>query len=312
MVFLAVALLASAASSQGTELVVERILPDVMGPWRVRATKDAVYVLSRRDNSILDFDRTLRLRSRVGRAGREAGEFRRAEDFDVASDGTLWVADSGNQRISGFRADGTHFQSFECSNPTGIVALSDGLLGVVQATAGPLLSIYKRDGSKVGDLTGAIPVSGATKQQTAHFNQPEVQELETGELVLASRLLVPPTVRIAKRDSTMVRELSLPLDPLADLLEQAKTRQATLIREGGFGGRSVINAIDIQPGTGDLWIAMGTSVLFRYSLKERAVSLVRVRDTEGRALGLLDFDFLSEKEVVGVAGAFCVRGLIGG
>ena len=138
------------------------------------------------------FDRQLELVRRLGRIGQKPGELYNPTDFDLAPDGTVWIAERGNNRVSSFTIEGQYLKSFPTEAPVSVAALRDGTIAVVELFSKPLVKVFQTDGSLVREFTGFVPVEGASERQTDYFNRARIQELPDGDIALAYRYLIPP------------------------------------------------------------------------------------------------------------------------
>jgi DNA-binding beta-propeller fold protein YncE len=109
-------------------------------PWGIAVGKDnKVYVADRDNHRIQVFDANGNYLSKFGTQGSFDGQFQSPHGLAVLPDGKVAVADHGNGRIQMFSADGIYHSKFNfmdgarnrwAANPTRLVALSDGLLGI--------------------------------------------------------------------------------------------------------------------------------------------------------------------------------------
>jgi DNA-binding beta-propeller fold protein YncE len=109
-------------------------------PWGIAVGKDnKVYVADRDNHRIQVFDANGNYLSKFGTQGSFDGQFQSPHGLAVLPDGKVAVADHGNGRIQIFSGDGNYLSKFnfmdgvawrDQANPTRLVALSDGLLGI--------------------------------------------------------------------------------------------------------------------------------------------------------------------------------------
>src|SRR5262245_33162524 len=253
------------ASQKATTRITIQVLPRHLcpGPRAVRSVAGEFYVLSGSDHTVLMYDGNWELKRRIGRIGNGPGELLRPSSVDVAPDGTLWVADEGNNRVSRFSKDGSHLSSFASVRPQHVRYFSDGTVAVVEAFAEPLVKFYTVSGELVGTLTGLIPVAGASPKQTPYLNRSAILELQEGIAALAFRYLVPARVRTVRRDGSIVDEIVLPEGPIKALLTEAADRQKVIVEGERYGGRHVLNDIELSPSQEELGIVPGPPGLFK-------------------------------------------------
>lgn len=287
---------------------VERMKQPVMNPMKIRAQRDKTYVLARRDHAVAVLDADFALILRIGRIGQGPGELYNPEDFDVASDGSVWVADTGNSRLSQFRDDGTYVRSFVAPRPTVVRVLADSSLAVVEADEQSLVSIYSQSGDLLYKIGEVLAAPGASARQSAYLQRSALAELPEGILLAAPRFWIPPMVLTFSRRE--VKETwALPTDGLEALLTRASERNNDAIKRGIFGGTVVINDIGVRPEKGTVWIAPGAEGVFERSL-DGSFNRIEVVDSSGVRYGFQAFTFRSAHEIIGVSGPFVVRGRV--
>ena len=79
----------------------------LLHPRVLRAGGDMLYVLDIGRSAVEAFDRDGRLLWLVGRRGSGPGEFRNVSSMEVGPEGTLWLLDRANARLTGVRRDGS-------------------------------------------------------------------------------------------------------------------------------------------------------------------------------------------------------------
>jgi hypothetical protein len=128
---------------------------------------DRVWVLDTGRKAALGFDGSGTGPEVVGKPGRGPGELGMATAFDVDDSGTLWIADTGNGKVAGFR-NGEVVSEFQVDHaPLGIVAVSDSVLWVTGDLMRSLLIRYDTAGNRLG----AVGVPEDTGRSALRSNQ---------------------------------------------------------------------------------------------------------------------------------------------
>ena len=301
-----------------TRITIVGVFPEAMRPVRIRTRPAGIFVLSGRrlridksggqERSVLLYDRSLKLTKRVVNLGNGAEQIDRPTDFDVASDGTLWIADQDKNRLGTFDQSGKLLRWIAADSPMRVVALSDGRVAAVGAFAKPLFTVYTSDGRVVGEAAGLTAVGGATERQQYYFNRPAIAALQDGNVAAVPIFVLSPSLKIYAPSGDGLASVPLPLDGLAELLREATEEQQRQIATHGLGGRHVVNDIAVHPNTGDVWIALGAPGLLRYSRSSKTfvrMDLVGVDRTEGYGLQTIE---LGDRELFGTIGQISVKG----
>jgi len=87
-------------------------LKGLQGPEGVTVARDGRVIVSNTRGAMLSVFRDGRLERTVGGRGSRDGEFSNPHDVEAAADGSLYVVDSGNDRVQVFDADFRHRASF--------------------------------------------------------------------------------------------------------------------------------------------------------------------------------------------------------
>jgi DNA-binding beta-propeller fold protein YncE len=159
-------------------------------------------------------------------------------DIAIAEDGTLWVTDTGNQRVLHFSADGQPLDAGGTPNgltgfsePVGVTFDQDGNLLVASAWSG----IIKRLDAQGGEA-GSIPVGWTSREV---LDKPYLTVLADGRIVAA----VPETGELVLFDVDGTRIGAW--QPLA----QSKPVGVAALPDGGFAFSDVMrNEVQIVPG----------------------------------------------------------------
>lgn len=96
----------------GAQATLTGVLKGLAGPEGIAVTADGRVVVSNARGATLSVFRADTLERTVGARGAREGEFDNPHDVEVAADGSIYVVDSGNNRVQIFDADFKHRGSF--------------------------------------------------------------------------------------------------------------------------------------------------------------------------------------------------------
>jgi len=137
-------------------------------PWGVAIGPGGrVFVTDRARHEIAVFDPAGTRLATYGRAGNRHGEFRRPQGIDVAADGTIYVADTGNNRVQILGSTGRAKEAFVprevdrrlARSPQDVAADDRGNMFVASANG---LAWFNLDLTRRVVLEFLIPMTGAT------------------------------------------------------------------------------------------------------------------------------------------------------
>lgn len=143
-----------------------------------------------------------------------------AMDFDIAKDGSVYVADRGANAVLHFRADGSLLARVPVFAPTSVVALSGGQFAVASFHSRRLVEILEDNGRLVrtfGDPADSEPQappddSDKPKQEPVYFGR--IFGDPSGQIYFAFTTMPDPTYRRYDRYGYVAYEASVPEDEL--------------------------------------------------------------------------------------------------
>jgi hypothetical protein len=294
-------------SGEFINIDVRRVLPDVPFPNRVRYSKHHFFVMSRGDNSILELDGSLQTVRRIGRIGSGPGELYLPDDFDVAEDGSIWVADRGNRRVQGFKSGGEAIGSFPVTTPTSIAALGNDKLVVVDLFDVPLAHVFKRDGTQSSVIEGQTPLAGATDKQNNYFNKSRLTALPDGNLLLCFHFLIPPLARVYAPDNRVLAKFEPAGIDMAGPVDTLRTRRVEDLKSSTLGGRVAMTGCTFERETGDIWVAPAAPGFYRFSKEGKQLRQYRLKGDDGQLHAVSDLVF-GDDSVLFVSGPFLMLG----
>jgi hypothetical protein len=299
----------SAKGSSATTVTLERVLPELGSVKRLRRLNGSIFLLSRTDDSLLELDRDYNVRRRIGEIGSGPGDLYHPEDFDVAADGTIWVADRGNDRIQGFSADGKVLGEFRLREPSSIAALPGGELAIVQQFDTEVIRIFDRKGREVRSIGEITEVPGASDSQVNYYNRAKLTSTRSGEVMAAFRFLIPAVAKLYGADGTLKASFqpsSVELTGAVIRLRQARSED---LKKSTLGGRVSLTGSAIDDD-GFVWLApTGMTTVFRFAPNGRQVQEFKFKGEDGRDFGIHDLIF-DGRRVLAVSGPFLLSGTL--
>lgn len=287
---------------------VKRVLSNVMSPGRLRMHDGTFYILSRADDAIIEVDDDLTIRRRIGQIGSGPGELYHPEDFDIAKDGTIWVADRGNDRIQGLNAKGESIASFRVRAPSGVAALDGGNIAVVGTFDEAVIRLFRRNGEEVRAIGEVTAVPGATDRQSNYFNRVKLTATPDGEMLAAFRFLIPPVARRYSTDGSLKATYSPTSENVTSAVEQLKERRLADLKRANLGGRVSMSGSTVDE-SGHVWLAPSAVGVFRFAPDGRQLQEYRFIGEDGQAFGIHDMAFHDDR-VMAISGAFVIAGRV--
>lgn len=177
------------------------------------------YILAKPNTHIAIFAPDGRPIAQIPAAG-AAASIVYAMDFDIAKEGSVYVADRGANAVLIFRPDGSFAAHISVLAPTSIVALSGGQFAVASFHSRRLVQIFEDNGRLVrtfGDPADSEPEappndSDKPKQEPVYFGR--IFGDPSGQIYFAFTTMPDPTFRRYDRYGYVAYEASVPEDEL--------------------------------------------------------------------------------------------------
>lgn len=198
----------------GSEAATEQALKDIRPTALAFGKNGALWAVEAGKHRLLRLNAAGEADLTVGSAGSRNGQLSAPSDIVAASDGSLYVADTGNGRIQGFMPDGVLFRVIDRS--------TNGKLKRPVA-----LAIDNRDNLYVLDTgRGSVTAYNAAGEPQAEFgndkNLPE-DRLQNPQGLLATQdelfVLTDERVRVYSPDGRLLRSFSAPGDTAGELAQ---------------------------------------------------------------------------------------------
>ena len=235
------------------------------------------------------------------------------EDFDVDTDGNIYVADRAANNIQVYAKDGKHLRTMPVSEPVTVAALPEGEVAVGTMRMESLVNVFDKTGRLVREFGN--PESIAERKDLNRFlNLGEMASDAMGHLYYGFKYFPEPTVRQFDRFGYAGDDVRY---TAIDAMQEAAAVRREIEKQEKRGDtprfKQVMTAMGVDKQTGEVWIAMGNTLLrfdkegnrratFRlYTHDERrleAVAIVVERDRliiGGDPIGIYEFERLDVK-----------------
>jgi hypothetical protein len=284
------ALAASAAAQVDADMVAKRRLFSPIGPGlkQIREGADGkIYVLASPSPGLVVYSpearrlMTMRQASALPEAAlaeaKASGEVlvQYGEDCDVDPDGTIYVADRASNTVQVYSKDGKHLRTVGVNAPLAVAALPEGEVAVATMRQPSLVTVFDRNGRLVREF-------GDSEQLTdrADLNRfLNIGNLATdaqGHLYYGFEYFPEPTIRQFDRFGYAAGDLRY---AALDVLQQATAVRHEIEKQERRGDpprfRQVMTAMGVDKSTGEVWIAMG-STLLRFDKEGNRRSMYRL------------------------------------
>lgn len=297
----------SEARIQTDILIVQRVFPEKYVAARIKSDKlGNCYILNPQDHSIAVYDHQLKLVRRIGQIGNGPGEFYYPQDFALGHDGRFYIADSENNRVQILSPNGAYMHQFRFPIPISVAVLSNGEILVVGALDDQLIRVYSPEGKFLRLIGTLVDVGIKNAKLNAYLNRGWLIVDKDDNIYYLFRALLDPTVRKYSPAGKLLMEIHPRGAEMTYILSGAKTKLRETVKKGELGFNATLNAVQVDPTTGNVWIAPSGPVLYVYSAQGRKLAEYRLRDSAGRFYGAIDFTFVGGSKgcFVNPAGGF--------
>jgi hypothetical protein len=267
------ALVAVNAFAQGEgDLTAKKRLFSGVGPGlrAVRRGADGrTYVLASPSPGLLIFDKQGNRLLAVSEtaAGPAEGKSSRSgitfgEDCDVDADGRIYVADRGVNAIQVFSPDGTLVRSISVTAPISVAALGEGEVAVATLREPHLVVVFDKSGREVREFGDPEQIS-EREDLNRFLNTGQLASDPLGHLYYGFSYTPEPTVRQFDRNGYNagpdVQYLALEAAPAAQAIRREIVKQEKRQKSPSF--KRVLTAVGIDPASGEVWMAVGNTLL---------------------------------------------------
>lgn len=267
---LGAALWASAFDIDDQLMARRRLFPDVGGGLRALhlGPEGKFYVLTSPANSVSVFDskgtpiaKIPNYTQTAGPASPDLRTIQYGEDMDVASNGTVYVADRGANAVKIWEANG-NAREIRVPTPVSVAALPDGEVAVVALGDSHLVTVYGPKGTVVREF--GDPESLSTRADLQRYaNQGRVASDPQGHLYYGFTYMPEPLVR--QYDRMGYAKLDFQFLGLDAFPEAQATRKEIERQESRTNKppalRPVLTAFGVDAVSGDVWMALHNTLI---------------------------------------------------
>jgi hypothetical protein len=183
------------------------------------------------------------------------------EDCDVAPDGKIYVADRGANQIQVFASDGKLLRSIPVPAPVSIAALPENEVAVATLREQHLVMVFDKNGRDVREFGDPEPLSERA-ELNRYLNIGQLVTDAQAHLYYAFGYLPEPTVRQYDRLGYAGQDIQY---TAIEVMPSARAARKEIERQERRGDppsiRRVITGVGVDRANGEVWIALGNSLL---------------------------------------------------
>lgn len=236
-----------------------RVFPEI-GPGVSAIKRDTAghyYILAAPANAILVYRADGSRLNQIPNANSRGTKILYASDFDIDSEGRLFVADRGANAVKIFNTDGSVAATIRVAAPLSVAALSNREFAAALLHSGQLVSIFDAQGALAHSF-GEVPAS--SQSDDALLSHGRLYGDGKGQLYFAFTDLADPTIRRYDRFGFVAYEISLPASEFKPS-PGAKQWTTVTIGKGAPPPKPVIRALAVDPETQEVWVAISDELL---------------------------------------------------
>ena len=246
------------------------------------ATYQGKYFLTDVDgNRLLVVTDNLNVERSLGRIGSRPGRLLHPGYLDIGHDGTIFVADSGNERIVKFDQAGSYLGELRVNDYQGLAVGAQNELYLGQPQEGHLITVYSNSGTKLrsfGELKKYSQTYGATARDKDDaykiaFNRVRLSTDTDGNLYVS--FMLTPLIQKYSPDGTLLFERRLEAPEIDRLMQEIQ--KTKYIATGGDGVDARIVALDpvIVPATGNIIVPLVDGSIYVADREGNKVTVLR-------------------------------------
>lgn len=183
------------------------------------------------------------------------------EDFDVDDDGNLYLADRANNAVQVFARTGKHLRTIPVNSPISVATLPEGEVAVTTLREPELVSVFDKNGREVREFGDPDQLTDR-RDLNRFLNIGQLANDGRGHLYYAFEYFPEPTVRQYDRFGYAGQDI---VYQELDALGEAQAVRREIARQEKKGDpprfRRVLTAVGVERETGEVWMAMGDTLL---------------------------------------------------
>jgi len=183
------------------------------------------------------------------------------EDCDVDPDGTIYVADRASNAVQVYSKDAKHLRTININAPLAVAALPEGEVAVATMRQAALVTVFDKNGKLVREFGDAESLSDR-KDLNRYLNVGALATDAQGHLYYGFQYFPEPTVRQFDRFGYAAGDLRY---SSLDVVQEAAAVRHEIEKQERRGDpprfKQVMTAMGVDKTTGEVWIAMGSTLL---------------------------------------------------
>lgn len=237
-----------------------RLFPDIGTGLRAihRDSRGRYYVLSRSAPAVFIYSAQGKRLGQIPAHPTHETSLLAGVDFDLGTNGFLYVTDQGANNVKIFDDDGRLMQVIAVTDPESVAALPNGQLAVAGLQSNKLVEVLDQSGTQVREFGDRENL--ATRREMNHsLNAGRLLADPSGHVYYAFTFLPEPTVRkydLSGKNSLEISLQTIEFYPTAVSTRRKISENEEEDRHGNLVLHPVINAFGVDPQTFDVWIAM--------------------------------------------------------
>jgi hypothetical protein len=183
------------------------------------------------------------------------------EDCDVDADGTIYIADRAANSVQVYSKDAKHLRTINIDGPLAVAALPEGEVAVSTMRQPALVTVFDKNGRLVREFGDAESLTDR-KDLNRFLNMGDLATDAQGHLYYGFQYFPEPTVRQFDRFGYAGGDLRY---SSLDVMQEAAAVRHEIEKQERRGDpprfKQVMTAMGVDKSTGEVWIAMGGTLL---------------------------------------------------
>lgn len=264
--------LTNPSQSENTNAVYEEILhKSDLDVYDVAAYNGKYFVSDFEHNRVVVLDEHLNKEREIGRIGSGPGRLIHPSDISVSRDGTIYVVDSGNDRIQSFTTDGQYTSEFRTTLFEGFGVDSRDEVHLNQPEKGSLVTVYSASGKQLrsfGKLKNFSEVYGRqfdSKNESYRIAMNRVRLFIDAEDNIYVTFMLAPILQKYKPDGSLLFERRLEgpeIDNLTRILVTDTPDKYISFGYDGLDARVIVLDPVVDPRSGRIYVILADSSVY--------------------------------------------------
>ena len=183
------------------------------------------------------------------------------EDCDVDADGTIYIADRPANAVQVYSKEGRHLRTLSVREPLSVAAMPEGEVAVATMRQSALVKVFDRQSRLVREFGDPEPLTD--RQDLNRFlNLGELASDAQGHIYYGFPYFPEPTIRQYDRFGYAGQDVRY---AAVEMMQEAAATRREIEKQGRRGDaphfKQVMTAMGVDKITGEIWIAMGSTLL---------------------------------------------------